>query len=126
MLVLLNLYSFRKNSRSPIMLIFYTLSKSKITSLNRELVIDHSLNTYLCNFRLYHRWCIQQKIKDIYSQEMVKNYLVYRVENGAKWQTMNTIYSAMRKLFKKVLEIEWSFPGGDFFKEMEVSSVIWK
>ena len=35
--------------------------------------------------------------------------MVYRVENGAKWQTMNNIYSAMRKLFKEVLELEWSF-----------------
>ena len=68
----------------------------------------HTLNTYLCNFRLYHKWCTQRKIRKIYVQERVKQYLVYRIENGAKWQTMNNIYSAMRKLFREVLELEWS------------------
>ena len=70
---------------------------------------QHTLDTYLCNFRLYHRWCIRPQIRDIYSQESVKQYLVYRVENGAEWQTMNNIYSAMRKLFREVLQLEWSF-----------------
>ncbi|NND05253.1 MAG: tyrosine-type recombinase/integrase [Saprospiraceae bacterium] len=69
----------------------------------------HTLNTYLCNFRLYHKWCICNQVADIYLQERVKDYLVYRIENGAKWQTMNNIYSAMRKLFREVLELEWSF-----------------
>ncbi|MCB9806289.1 tyrosine-type recombinase/integrase, partial [Candidatus Nomurabacteria bacterium] len=32
-----------------------------------------------------------------------------RVNHGAKWQTMNNIYSAMRKLFREVLELPWSF-----------------
>jgi len=45
----------------------------------------------------------------MYDQDHVKAYLICRVKNGAKWQTMNNIYSAMRKLFRDVLEIEWSY-----------------
>lgn len=68
----------------------------------------HTLNTYLCNFRLYHAWCVERGIANVFLQQSVKDYLVYRIENGAKWQTMNNIYSAMRKLFREVLGLEWS------------------
>ena len=68
-----------------------------------------TLVTYLSNFRRYHIWCEAIGIDEVYTQDSVKKYLVYRVETGAKWQTMNSIYSAMRKLFREVLDIEWSF-----------------
>ena len=69
----------------------------------------HTVSTYLCNFRKYHQWCESKTISDIYNQDYVKAYLVDRVKEGARWQTMNNIYSAMRKLFREVLLIEWSF-----------------
>ncbi|MGA7370030.1 MAG: tyrosine-type recombinase/integrase [Nitrososphaeraceae archaeon] len=68
-----------------------------------------TIATYLCNFRKYKEWCDTEGITRIYNQDHVKAYLLYRVKHGAKWQTMNNIYSAMRKLFKEVLQIEWSF-----------------
>ena len=67
----------------------------------------HTLNTHLCNFRLCHQ-CIQQQVEDIYRQERVKKYFGFRIEKGAKWQTINNIWSAMRKLFRQVLGLEWS------------------
>ena len=66
------------------------------------------IKAYLCNFRKYHEWCKSSKQVDIFNQETVRLYLLYRVKHGAKWQTMNNIYSAMRKLFREVLEIVWS------------------
>src|SRR5690606_38001743 len=70
---------------------------------------ESTVNTYLCNFRKYHEWCIDQGVCQEYDQMQVREYLLYRVGQGAKWQTMNNIYSAMRKLFREVLEIDWSF-----------------
>lgn len=70
---------------------------------------ESTINTYLCNFRKYHEWCAGQDVQKIYDQMQVREYLLYRVQQGAKWQTMNNIYSAMRKLFREVLEIDWSF-----------------
>lgn len=67
-----------------------------------------TVKTYLCNFRRYHEWCVQYNKEDVYIQDTVKEYLLFRVRNGAKWQTMNNIYSAMRKLFREVLLLEWS------------------
>ena len=68
-----------------------------------------TISAYLSNFRKYHQWCLENSKQEEYKQETVKEYLVYRVRKGAKWQTMNNIYSAMRKLFKEVLDLEWSF-----------------
>lgn len=72
-------------------------------------VSEYTRKAYLSNFRNYYRWCRKEKIEDIYNQLEVRAYLIFRVKNGAKWQTMNNIYSAMRKLFKEVLNLEWSF-----------------
>ena len=68
-----------------------------------------TISAYLSNFRRYNQWCTQNDIDRIYHQDHVKAYLIYRVRNGAKWQTMNNIYSAMRKLFRDVLDLEWSY-----------------
>ena len=70
---------------------------------------EATIKTYLSNFRLYKQWCDKERVNNIYLQMQVKSYLVYRVKNGAKWQTMNNIYSAMRKLFREVLMLDWSF-----------------
>jgi len=68
----------------------------------------YTISCYLTNFRLYHKWCQANKKAKEYHQDTVREYLVYRVKNGAKWQTMNSIYSAMRKLFREVLSLEWN------------------
>ena len=72
-------------------------------------VSEYTRKAYLSNFRRYYLWCREEKIENIYDQMEVREYLIHRVKTGAKWQTMNNIYSAMRKLFKEVLNIEWSF-----------------
>ena len=45
-----------------------------------------TLVTYLSNFRRYHICCEAIGIDEVYTQDSVKKYLVYRVETGAKWQ----------------------------------------
>jgi len=68
-----------------------------------------TISAYLSNFKRYSDWCLKEEIDFIYDQVHVKAYLIYRVKQGARWQTMNNIYSAMRKLFREVLEVEWSY-----------------
>ncbi len=67
-----------------------------------------TIKTYLCNYRKYIEWCRSNEVGQPYVQDRVKEYLLYRVRAGARWQTMNNIYSAMRKLFREVLELPWS------------------
>jgi site-specific recombinase XerD len=67
----------------------------------------HTIKAYLSNFTAYHQWCAKQKHKDIYNQYTVRSYLVELTRKGKKWQTINNHYSAMRKLFREVLELEW-------------------
>ena len=64
---------------------------------------QYTRSAYLSNFRRYYLWCVEEKVTDIYDQMIVKAYLIHRVKQGAKWQTMNNIYSAMSKLFREVL-----------------------
>ena len=63
--------------------------------------------TYLSNFKRYYQWTLEEAAHP-YDQDVVRSYLLYRVRRGAKWQTMNSIYSAMRKLFREVLDLPWS------------------
>jgi len=65
-----------------------------------------TVKTYLFNYTRYMDWCIANDIQHLFDQELVKAYLVHRVNSGAKWQTMNNIYSAMRKLFREVLFLD--------------------
>jgi len=67
-----------------------------------------TVKTYLSNYTRYMDWCIANDIQHPFDQDLVKAYLIHRVNNGAKWQTMNNIYSAMRKLFREVLFLDWS------------------
>lgn len=67
-----------------------------------------TVKTYLSNFLRYIDWCVAEDITHPFDQDLVKAYLIFRVDNGAKWQTMNNIYSAMRKLFREVLYLDWS------------------
>jgi len=45
---------------------------------------ESTISAYLSNFRLYHEWCAGQKVQFIYDQMQVREYLLYRVEHGAK------------------------------------------
>lgn len=69
----------------------------------------YTRKAYLSNFKRYFIYCFNNGIEDVLIQENVKKYLVFRTRNGAKWQTMNNIYSAIKKLFVEILYLEWSF-----------------
>jgi len=42
------------------------------------------------------------------SDDMVRKYLVHRFEKGLAWQSVNSDYSSIQKLFKNVLFLPWS------------------
>ena len=41
------------------------------------------------------------------NQEEARKYILYRYQQGKKWQTINGDYSAMHKLFREVLDLPW-------------------
>lgn len=69
----------------------------------------HTIGAYLSNFRKYYEWCLRHdESKAVYDQFRVREYLVSLTRAGKKWQTINNHYSAMRKLFREVLELDWN------------------
>jgi len=68
----------------------------------------HTIKAYLSNYTSYCDWCTLRNNNDIYNQYTVREYLIELTRNGKKWQTINNHYSAMRKLFREVLDLEWN------------------
>jgi site-specific recombinase XerD len=62
----------------------------------------------LC-LRQFLNWREDQQIDIALDQDLAKAYVLYRWNNDAKWQTINGIYSSLRKYFQEVLEIPWSY-----------------
>ena len=42
-----------------------------------------------------------------YTDKQAKTYILHRYKQGKKWQTINGDYSAIRKFFIKVRDLEW-------------------
>lgn len=66
--------------------------KSYVTTLRRFLEFSYNKfpNTDLC-------------------QDFAKQFLMERYQSGLSWSAINCDYSSLRKYFKNILEVEWSF-----------------
>lgn len=105
---------------------FSSINKSQKTAMKNDIVTfqkvrtdyedymllknfsKHTISAYLSNFSKYYEWCMLHQKTEIYDQLTVRAYLIELTRAGKKWQTINNHYSAMRKLFREVLELEWS------------------
>lgn len=65
--------------------------------------------SYLLSLRQFLLWREDQQIFGVLDQEQARGYVLYRWDDGAKWQTINGIYSSLRKYYREVLVIPWSF-----------------
>ena len=63
---------------------------------------------YLRTIRRFYNWRQEQCVKGDLKQSDAQQYLLLRVKTGSSWSTINCDYSALRKYFKFILEIEWS------------------
>ena len=56
-----------------------------------------TVSAYGCAFGQFLDWRIAQKYGDDFTPEQARQYLLYRYEQGLKWQTINGDYSAIQK-----------------------------
>jgi len=71
---------------------------------------NYSIRTrksYGCALRKFLTWMNSNSNLGEISLTNVRAYLLYRYDQGRKWQTINLDYSAILHLFKNVLRMEW-------------------
>lgn len=77
----------RRSFLSPKQLIdsdFQTVHEAYKDYLLLKCFSKSTISAYLFNFRKYHEWCTEQRVQNINDQMQVREYLLYRVQNGAK------------------------------------------
>ena len=104
MIVNQNHYQMLQNDRST----FQKITRQYEDHMLLKNFSKHTISAYLSNFNKYYEWCVHTDQTQIYDQYTVRDYLIKLTRAGKKWQTINNHYSAMRKLFREVLELEWN------------------
>ncbi|WP_367388474.1 phage integrase N-terminal SAM-like domain-containing protein [Lewinella sp. LCG006] len=56
-----------------------------------------TISEHGCAFRQFLDWRIEGKHGEDFTPEQARQYLLYRYEQGLKWQTINGDYSAIQK-----------------------------
>ena len=64
--------------------------------------------TYLSVLRAYDTFRTKNGMMGDHSLLEVKQYLLFRINQGKSWSTINTDYSALRQYFTQVIGIDWS------------------
>jgi integrase/recombinase XerD len=67
-----------------------------------------TIKTYMqiC-YQFVNWWRSSEEDLGSMSSDVVRKYLLKRFDEGKDWQTVNSDYSAIQKLFKNILMIEW-------------------
>ncbi|MFZ1750509.1 MAG: tyrosine-type recombinase/integrase [Saprospiraceae bacterium] len=83
-----------------------------LTAFESHLVLLNSpLRTrvsYLSSLKKYLEYCNTQKRDDGFTDDAVKEYLLYRFSQNLDWKTINMDYSGIKKYFVGVLQKEWN------------------
>ena len=64
---------------------------------------------YLRTLKRFLKFCKSKYPAQTLSQDLAKQYIIYRQKQNKSWSTLNCDYSALRKYFIEVLYKEWSF-----------------
>jgi site-specific recombinase XerD len=65
--------------------------------------------SYLLSLNQFLSWRVDQQMVGNLDQEQARGFILFRWDGGAKWQTINGIYSSLRKYYREVLCIDWDF-----------------
>ena len=71
---------------------------------------NYSLATrksYGCALKQFLHWRIKQGFSAELDQTQARRYILYRYDQGLKWQTINGDYSAMLHYFREVKKLVW-------------------
>jgi site-specific recombinase XerD len=66
-----------------------------------------TVGAYTCALRQFLGWRKSEGMGVTFAQEDARRYLLYRYDQGRRWQTINGDYSAMQKFYVHVLGVEW-------------------
>jgi len=67
-----------------------------------------TVKAYVLGLRQFLDFRFTYGITGKLDQEQARQFILFKYDKGAKWQTINNVYSALRKYFREVLEYEWS------------------
>jgi site-specific recombinase XerD len=63
---------------------------------------------YLSHLRNYLEYCITNDIAEAFTDEAIKQYLLYRYSQKLDWKTINIDYSAIKRYVTEVLHQDWN------------------
>ena len=70
---------------------------------------EATIRSYLQGLKSFLEYRKAQGFRGRMGQHQARLYILYRKEQGVMWSTINCDYSALRKYFKEVLGLKWSF-----------------
>ena len=66
-----------------------------------------TIKSYMLWLRHFLEFRIEQKIEGQLDQEQARQYILYKLDHGLSWSTINVLYSSLRKYYREVADIEW-------------------
>jgi site-specific recombinase XerD len=67
-----------------------------------------TIKSYLLGLRQFLEFRELHKINEPIDQEQARQFILHKYDQGAKWQTINNVYSGLRKYFKEVANLDWT------------------
>ena len=67
-----------------------------------------TIKSYLLGLRQFLAFKEKYNLDLTIDQEQARQFILFKYDNGAKWQTINNVYSALRKYFREVIHSEWT------------------
>jgi len=67
-----------------------------------------TVKSYLLGLRQFLEFRDSNSISSKINQEQARQFILFKYDQGVKWQSINNVYSALRKYFLEVLHIEWT------------------
>ena len=66
-----------------------------------------TIKAYLLGLRQFLEFREKHNVIESIDQEQARQFILFKYDKGAKWQTINNVYSALRKYFREVIYAEW-------------------
>jgi len=67
-----------------------------------------SIKTYHQIVHYYLRYCIENHPDQELTDDLAKEYLLYRYSKGLDWQTINSDFSSIQKFYKNIILKQWN------------------
>jgi len=85
---------------------------SQLTAFEEHLLLKNfssaTRKMYLRTLKRFLKFASRKFPKDPISQDVARQYILYRIKQGRSWSTINCDYSSLRKYFREVLVTDWS------------------